>query len=247
LPWRKASKGVLRDRLLVPAWAGAGTLLVLVLFGVHSLAALLAFGLGAFAGAAALRQLVLAARNARRSGQPWWRGVVGRANGGMIVHLGVVVVAVGFAASMSFVQRDEFRLKPGQSARLDGHRVTYLGLERVKYANRTSERAAVRVDGGRVYRPALSKYPFATQAIGTPSVRIGVFQDVYLTLVTTPSNPQGTAVIGVIVTPLVNWLWAGGGIIGLGTALALVPGRRRVPTAPASAPGPLPEPEPVAV
>jgi cytochrome c-type biogenesis protein CcmF len=163
----------------------------------------------------------------------------------MVVHLGVVVVAVGFAASMSFAQRDEFRLKPGQSARLDGHRITYLGVEHVTYANRTSERAKVRVDGGQVYRPALSKYPFATQAIGTPSVRIGVFQDVYLTLVTTPSNPNGTAVIGVIVTPLVNWLWAGGGIIGLGTALALVPGRRRVPTAPASQP--LPEPEPVAV
>jgi cytochrome c-type biogenesis protein CcmF len=245
LPWRKASKGVLRDRLLVPAWAGGATLIVLVLLGVRSLAALLAFGLGAFAGAAALRQLVLAARAARRSGLPWWRGVMGRANGGLIVHLGVVVVAVGFAASMSFVQRDEFRLKPGESARLDGHRITYLGVEHVKFANRTTERAAVRVDGGRVYRPALSKYPFATQAIGTPSVRIGVFQDVYLTLVSTPSNPQGAAVVGMIVTPLVNWLWAGGAIIAIGTALALVPGRRRVPTAPASQA--LPEPEPVAV
>jgi cytochrome c-type biogenesis protein CcmF len=207
----------------------------------------LAFGLGAFAGAAALRQLVLAARAAHRSGQSWWRGVVGRANGGMVVHLGVVVVAVGFAASMSFAQRDEFSLKPGQSARLDGHRITYLGVDHVKYANRTSERARVRVDGGRVYRPALSTYPFATQAIGTPSVRIGVFQDVYLTLVTTPNDPQAKAVIGVIVTPLVNWLWAGGAIIAVGTALALVPGRRRVPTAPASQPLPDPEPEPVAV
>ena len=244
LPWRKASKGVLRDRLLVPAWAGGLTLVVLVAFGIRSVAALLAFGLGAFAGAAALRQLALAARNARRVGEPWWRGVVGRANGGMIVHLGVVVVAVGFAASMSFAQRDEFRLKPGQTARIDGHRVTYLGVDTVKHATHSSERAAVRVDGGTVYRPALSKYPFATQAIGTPSVRVGIFQDVYLTLVTTPSDPNGTAVIGVVVTPMVNWLWAGGGIIGVGTALALVPGRRRVPTAPASLVGPVPEPEP---
>ncbi|MEY2418502.1 MAG: cytochrome c-type biosis protein CcmF [Actinomycetota bacterium] len=247
LPWRKASKGVMRDRLLVPAWIGAITLLALVVFGVRSLAALVAFSLGAFAGAAALRQLVLAARAARRSGQPWWRGVVGRANGGMIVHLGVVVLAVGFAASMSFVQRDEVRLKPGETAKVGRHHVTYLGVDHVKYATRTAERASVRVDGGRVYRPALSKYPFATQAIGTPSVRSGVIDDVYLTLVTTPSDPKGTAVIGIVVTPLVNWLWTGGLIMGLGTALALVPGRRRVPTAPASQPGPVPEPEPVAV
>ncbi|HVV35618.1 MAG TPA: heme lyase CcmF/NrfE family subunit [Acidimicrobiales bacterium] len=248
LPWRKASRGVLRDRLMVPAWAGALTLMVLVLFGVHSLAALLAFGLGAFAAAAALRQLALAARAARRAGQPWWRGVMGRANGGMIVHLGVVIVAVGFAASMSFVQRDEFRLKPGQSARLDGHRITYVGVSRQKHENRTSEVANVRIDGGKIYRPALSKYPFATQAIGTPSVHTGLFEDVYLTLVTTPSSTTGSAVIGVIVTPLVSWLWAGGLVIGLGTVLALVPGKRRVPTAPASAVlGPEPEPEPVAV
>jgi cytochrome c-type biogenesis protein CcmF len=247
LPWRKASKGVLRDRLLVPAWAGGLTLAVLVATGVRSLAALLAFGLGAFGGAAALRQLALAARNARRTGLPWWRGVVGRANGGMVVHLGVVVVAIGFAASMSFAQRNEIRLKPGETARIDWHRVTYHGTDTVKYANRTSERASVRIDDGKVYRPALSKYPFATQAIGTPSVRVGFVHDVYLTLVATPSDPNGTAVSGVVVTPLVNWLWAGGGIIALGTALALVPGRRRVPSAPASQLGPVPDTVPVAV
>jgi len=236
LPWRKASKGVLRQRLIVPAWAGAFTLVVLVAFGVHSLGALLAFGLGAFAGAAALRQLVIAARASRRAGEPWWRGVSGRANGGMVVHIGVVVIAVGFAASMSFVERNEFRLRPGESASLRGHRVTYLGSDTIEYPNRTSVRASVRIDGDRVFRPALSTYPFATQAIGTPSVRGGLFDDVYLTLVAAPTSRGGTAVIGVVVTPLVNWLWAGGAIIAIGTGLALVPGRRRRPTEPSSAP-----------
>ncbi|MEY2426526.1 MAG: cytochrome c-type biosis protein CcmF, partial [Actinomycetota bacterium] len=247
LPWRKASKGVMRDRLLIPAWMGAITLVVLVVAGMRSLAALAAFALGAFAGAAALRQLVLAARAARRAGEPWWRGVSGRANGGMVVHLGVVVVAVAFAASMSFVQRDEFRLKPGQTASLRGHDITYLGSKTVKHPNRTSVSASVRVDGDSVYQPALSNYPFATQSIGTPSVRGGLFDDVYLTLVAAPTAGNGTAVIGVVVTPLVNWLWAGGGIIAIGTALALVPGRRRRPTAPASEGGFVPEPASVAV
>jgi cytochrome c-type biogenesis protein CcmF len=247
LPWRKASKGVMRDRLLIPAWIGGLTLVVLVVAGMRSLAALSAFALGAFAGAAALRQLVLAARAARRAGEPWWRGVSGRANGGMVVHIGVVVLAVAFAASMSFVQRDEFRLKPGQSASLRGHDITYLGSETVKHPNRTSVSASVRVDGDRVYEPALSTYPFATQSIGTPSVRGGLFDDVYLTLVAAPTTRGGSAVIGVVVTPLVNWLWAGGGIIAVGTALALVPGRRRRATAPASEPGFVPEPASVPV
>jgi cytochrome c-type biogenesis protein CcmF len=155
----------------------------------------------------------------------------------MVVHLGVVVLAIGFAASMSFVQRDEIRLKPGQSAKVGGHTVTYLGSRKKAFPNHTATQASIRVDNAKVYRPALSTYPFATQAIGTPSVRGGLVDDVYLTLVSAPTSRNGTAIIGVVVTPLVNWLWGGGAIIAIGTALALVPGkRRRNPTAPASEP-----------
>jgi cytochrome c-type biogenesis protein CcmF len=44
-------------------------------------------------------------------------------------------------------------------------------------------------------------------------------------------------VIGVFVQPLIAWLWIGGLVMGLGTALAAWPGRRRRrPTDPASVP-----------
>ena len=85
LPWRKASAELLRRRLFWPAVAAVAVLVACVAAGVRGLNPLLAFGLGAFAGASALRQLVLATR---RQG---WRGLVGRANGGMIVHIGVVL------------------------------------------------------------------------------------------------------------------------------------------------------------
>jgi hypothetical protein len=42
--------------------------------------------------------------------------------------------------------------------------------------------------------------------------------------------------IGVVIEPLVAWLWAGGLLIGVGGVLALVPGSRRRSTEPASAP-----------
>ena len=41
--------------------------------------------------------------------------------------------------------------------------------------------------------------------------------------------------IGVVIEPLVAWLWAGGLLIGVGGLLALIPGSRRRPTDPASA------------
>ena len=91
LPWRTASTELLSERLLWPAWIGAASLASAVVLGADGWAPLLAFGLAGFAGGAALRQLVLATR---RQG---WRGLVGRANGGMVVHLGVILLAVALA------------------------------------------------------------------------------------------------------------------------------------------------------
>ena len=229
LPWRKASGELLRTRLQWPAWIGTLTVVGCVAFGLRGLAPLLAFGLGGFAAGAALRQIVLATR---RQG---WRGFVGRTNGGMIVHLGVVMIAVAFAASSSYSERGEFRLSPGDEARLGGHRFELLGVREQLYPNRNEIRARVRIDGGDVYAPALQEFPNATQAIGTPSVRTGAREDVYLTLVSVPGDGSDEVVIGVIIRPLIVWLWIGGGLMALGSALAIVPGRRRRPTDPASA------------
>ncbi len=217
LPWRKASTPLLHDRLLVPAWVGVAAVVVAVALGGTGLTPLVAFGLGGFAGGAAVRQLVAAVR---RNGLG---GFVGRTNGGMVVHVGVVIIAIALTASSSYASRGEFRLEPGESASIAGHRITYLGVDTEEHPNRTATVAAVRVDGGAVYRPALSTFPFATQAIGTPSVSTTVAGDVYLTLVRTPESTDGRATIGVIVQPLVVWLWIGGGVMALGTALALLP------------------------
>ncbi|HEV3402066.1 MAG TPA: heme lyase CcmF/NrfE family subunit [Acidimicrobiales bacterium] len=252
LPWRKASGELLHHRLQVPAWVGTLTVVVCVAVGVRGLAPLLAFGLGAFAAAAAVRQLVLSTRAARAKGGPAWRGLVGRSNGGMVVHLGVVLVAVAFAASSSFDHRRQFRLEPGQTATLAGHTVTYLGTSEERRSNKVTVAARVRVDGDRVFEPALHRFPFATQSIGSPSVRVGPFEDVYLTLVAAPEEGQTAAVIGVNIQPLVVWLWIGGGVMALGTLLAAWPGRtrRRPGESPAAQPAvdrvPAADDEPVA-
>ncbi len=230
LPWRKASGELLRRRLFWPAAVAVGVLVACVAGGVRGLDPLLAFGLGAFAGASALRQLLI---SARRQG---WRGFVGRANGGMVVHLGVVIIAVAFAASHSFSHQTQLTLSQGETARFDGHSFSYLGMRTIPGATHSAVEALVRVDGGRVYGPAISDYPFASEEIGTPSVRSRPTEDVYLTLAATPAKPGAPVVIGVIVEPLVMWIWIGGGVIIAGCALSAWPGgRRRRPTDPVGA------------
>lgn len=220
LPWRKASGELLRQRLVWPASAAATVLALCVITGVRGFNPLLAFTLGAFAAASALRQLIIAVR--RQGG----RGFVGRVNGGMIVHLGVIMIAIAFAASHSFAHQSQVSLRSGQSATVGGHGVTLLGTQTVRSAQKTSLEARVRVDNAGVYRPAISQYPFANDTVGTPAVRSTPQTDVYLTLAAPPDG-NGVAVIGVIVEPGVMWVWLGGLVVVGGTALAAFPGRRR--------------------
>ncbi|MHB1930457.1 MAG: heme lyase CcmF/NrfE family subunit, partial [Acidimicrobiales bacterium] len=152
LPWRKASGELLAHRLLWPAAAAVATLVACVAAGVRGVDPLLAFGLGAFAGGSALRQLLLASR---RQG---WRGLVGRANGGMVVHLGIVIIAVAFAASHSYERQTTLILRPAQTVVYQGQRLTYLGMEDVSGANRTGIAARLVVDG-HTELPAINDYP----------------------------------------------------------------------------------------
>ncbi|MCC6434363.1 MAG: heme lyase CcmF/NrfE family subunit [Acidimicrobiales bacterium] len=235
LPWRKASGELLSQRLLWPAWAAVAVVAVAAAVGARGFVPFIAFALGGFAGGAALRQVVLATR---RQG---WRGLVGRANGGMIVHLGVVLIAVGMAASSAYLRDSEFSLAPGQSATLGDHTVTYLGLQTVERSEKRSYVAAVQIDGGPIYEPSINLFRSTGQSVGEPSVRSSWKDDVYLTLEQQLPGDDGVAVIRVIVQPLVVWLWIGGALMALGTVLAAFPGRRRRrPTDPVSAPADAP-------
>lgn len=222
LPWRKTAGEVLSERLIWPIWAGVLAILAAVLLGGRGWGALLAFGLGGFAGGAALRQLVLAVR---RQG---WRGVVGRTNGGMIVHLGVVFIAVALGASNAYVRQASFEMTPGTTASLSGHTFTFIGTEVAAFNNRVERQVAVRVDDGQVYSPAIANYDFAGRAIGIPSVRTSLTNDVFL-FVDHISDDGNTISLRVTVQPLVIWLWIGGFVMALGTLLALVPTRRKEP------------------
>jgi len=232
LPWRTTNVETLSQRLLWPGWIGALTLFAAVALGARGWAALATFGLGGFAGGAALRQVVLATR---RQG---WRGFVGRTNGGMVVHLGVVVVAVAIAASGSYAETHEHRYERGQTRTISGHEITYLDTVQIEERNRLVTKVRVQVDGGKVYAPALSQYDGFGQLIGTPSVKTGLREDVYLKITRLPQEEGGPVVLTVIIEPMAVWLWVGGGIIAAGTLLAAWPGRRRRPIDPVSAPVP---------
>ncbi len=229
LPWRKAGQELLRDRLFWPAWCGVIALAASVAVGADGVQSLIAFGLGGFAAGSALRQLVLATR---RQG---WRGLVGRANGGMVVHLGVIIIAVALAASNAYTHTQRFVMERGDTAAFAGHTFTYQGTVEETDSRRVTIKAQVLIDDEVVYEPSLHRYTQTGMLVGTPSVRSNAVKDLYLTLDEVQSGGE-RATIRVAVKPLILWVWVGGGVVVLGTLLSAFPGRRRKPTDPVSAP-----------
>jgi cytochrome c-type biogenesis protein CcmF len=135
LAWRRISWDAARRVFVVPAIVGALAGLGLALF-TDAAAKPWALALFAFAAFAltGLAQEFWRGAAARRSlsGGSMPQALVGvvsrnrRRYGGYIVHAGVAVLLIGIAASSSFQTNRDVRLAPGQSAVVDGRRVTYV-------------------------------------------------------------------------------------------------------------------------
>ena len=210
--------------------------IVIGVLGATSFAPLLAFFLAGFAAGSAIRQLALATR---RQGV---RGLLGRANGGMVVHLGVILIAMGLAASNSYTRSAEFTLQKGETVAFAGHRFTLTDVTDFKTDRSVGIKAHVSIDGGAPYAPAITKYTQQGMDVATPSVKTSLAGDIYLSVENGSKPSTGVAKIKIFLKPLIVWLWIGGLLCGLGTVLAAFPGRfRRNPIDPVSAPIPLDE------
>ena len=254
LPWRATSGAVLRDRLLIPAWSGAVAMVVALVLGARGFTDVIVFGLAGFALAGIVRQFAVGTRAQRRTSGRGWLGSLRatvqsnpRLYGGLVVHVGVVLIAVSLAASSGYATKREVRLARGESATVAGYRVTYLGSKTSRTGQNDQVSARVRIEHGDdvlgVYAPAIKSFPGTSGGIGTPSVRTGLLRDVYLTLISSP-NERGRVTIGVAINPMILWLWIGGLTIGLGTLVALAPTARRLRRGGAASDGaspPLPE------
>jgi cytochrome c-type biogenesis protein CcmF len=200
--------------------------------GADGWAPLVAFGLGGFAAGAALRQIVLATR---RQG---WRGLVGRANGGMVVHLGVIMVAVALVASNAYTSTRTVDATLNEPIEVLGHQVELVGVRVDKTAREERSVAEVQIDGGKVLEPAMTTYLQRGEVIPTPGVGSTLRYDLYITVAENDPPAADATVVGLQIQkkPLMMWMWLGGLMMALGTVLAAFPGRRRDPLDPVSAP-----------
>jgi cytochrome c-type biogenesis protein CcmF len=233
LPWRKGSLELLRGKFRWPTVAALATGIALAVAGVRAPLAWLAFVLAVFSVGLLLVEFI-GPTNARHraTGESWpvalWRVCASnrRRYGGYVVHLGVLVLAVGVASSATFRREQEWTLGVGATEPFGRYQVRLDSVWAVHESNRDGVIAATTVSvGDRVLtrlNPRLNYYKSAMEPIGTPAVRESLREDIYLVLMAYTADGK-RATIKAIASPLVAWIWLGGGIMGLGALFALWP------------------------
>ena len=225
LPARDVSWRLAFEKVFPFLAIAMATVLAAVVLGLRDKGVIAAYGFGAFALSGAVSRMVSQLKRLSRGSSLSARAA---ALGSSLAHLGVGIVAIALATSTAFGVRTELKLSPFSSGYFQGHRFTYQGVTTLVTPSRSSLRASILIDGTGPYLPQISQFGTNTQVIGTPSVKTGITEDIYLTLDSPPQSSGGAVMLGVVVEPLVSWLWVGGAVMGVGglASVAQALGRR---------------------
>jgi cytochrome c-type biogenesis protein CcmF len=251
ISWRRMSRGSLARLVRIPLIAGAAVAAVLAIVGVSSPGALLGFSLCAFTATAIGSEFARGSRIYRERGHRWvsalWQTLLRnrRRYGGYIVHLGVVLIVLGFAGSAFKTERVS-ELEVGNSMEVGAYTLTYDALE----TGETAEKAinSVEIDvvrGGdqiATLRPQLNFHFAQNQRQSEVAIRTTPAEDLYV--VVSALDPDGTAALRAFVNPLTWWIWAGA-VVMLAGMMVLMTGGAPV-AAPSLSRAPRPEPAVVA-
>ncbi len=238
LPWRRSTPDAAWRSLWLPTAGGIVTVLVLVLLGIHQPYALTGFGLAAFIVTGILAEWHRGSRARGRSlGEPYPLAFLRLiwANrpryGGYIVHLSVVMVALGVVGASFFNTQRDLVLAPEESAVIAGYEIRYLGTNEVPKGNRTEFTSTVELyrDGQLLdtLHPSRAFYPSFNMAATRAAIRSTPVDDFYL--VPSENLANGSVGFRVLVNPLVWWMWVAGPFLVLGTLVSLWPSAARVP------------------
>src|SRR5207249_2265536 len=213
----------------------AAAFTVFYALGVRSALAVLSLALTVFVAATIGLDFWRATRARLRMGEsilPAMTGLLARHNrryGGFVVHLGILVIAVGVTGSQAWSVQTETTLKVGEAANIGGYNVRFDRLEAAEESNHAKIVGTFTVGGTRrpaVMQPSKKYYPQEMSPIAGVDYWIGLKEDLYLVLGDfTRDGRQAT--VKIQVNRLVTVIWIGGLILTLGTVLSVMPERRK--------------------
>jgi cytochrome c-type biogenesis protein CcmF len=235
IAWRRASLDNLKRSFLWPVALGIVAAAAAFALGVRSLLAALTLATTVFVAVTIAVDFTRATRARLRLGEsllPAMGGLLLRHNrryGGFVVHLGILIIALGVMGSHAWSVQTETTLHRGETAELAGYRFRFDGLTAAEESNHFKVVGAFTVSNGRVLgvlRPAKKFYPQEQAPIAYVDYRLGLKEDLYLVLGDF-ARDGSQATIKLQVNRLVSWIWIGGLVLTLGALLSILPERHK--------------------
>ncbi|MBF0425573.1 MAG: heme lyase CcmF/NrfE family subunit [Magnetococcales bacterium] len=234
IPWRRGS-GRLLLRELAPFLPPALLAPLLAWFGgVRHPYGLIGIGLVVFVFATHARDFYRGVRTRRRQEGVSLLSALGRLiarnrrrYGGVITHLGILLMVVGFIGSGLLHQERDLVLRPGDVTDIGPWRLTFETLRPVARDNWQADEAVVRAVKGEVTRVLLPQkrlYHGSPQPMAEAAIYATWREDLYVVL--GDAVGEGGRAFRIYLNPLVRWIWWGAGVMALGVGVALTQGRR---------------------
>ncbi|MDA0287084.1 MAG: heme lyase CcmF/NrfE family subunit [Proteobacteria bacterium] len=232
LAWRKSSKESLRRNFQNPMiTATVGTIILAVFIPFH-LEAFTIFWIAIFV---TVTILIEVGKAAHVKGKQLQAGpLVGlihvfqrnqRRYGGLVIHLGVVLMFLGFAGTFFSEERD-LTLEREEMVPLNAYYLKFTGVEQFQVRNATHRAAVIEVyDQDKqlleVMKPAKSFYPTQPQPLTEIALRREFLKDLYLIFSSESGADSELVTIKTYVNPLVGWAWMALPVFTLGIGICL--------------------------
>ncbi len=233
IAWRRASARNLRRSFTVPLALGFVTGIVIFAAGWRNYYAVVCFSISAFVLATIFMEFYRGTRARQalmgEAAPQALANLIGknrRRYGGYVIHVGVVMVFIGVAASSAFRLEEQETIKKGDVVTIGAFALTYKDIHFTDGAHYSSMLAEIEVrKNGAVVEtlyPEKRFYKKQQQPTTEVALRSTLLEDLYLVLGSYDDKSELMTMI-VFVNPLVNWLWIGGLVMVLGTVIVMSP------------------------
>jgi len=147
-----------------------------------------------------------------------------RRYGGYIIHLGVVMMALGIVGDEFFKAETQGTIGAGQSLTVENYTLTFESVKRYLGDDQEIVEAKARLyrDGEYIttLAPRRDYYISQKQPVTVPGVYSTPGADVYVLLVGWEEIGLNASTFKIYINPLINWVWAGGITFIIGTLIA---------------------------
>jgi cytochrome c-type biogenesis protein CcmF len=234
IAWRKASLSHLRYQFAFPTAAMLVAAGVCFATGIQtSWAAVICFSFCAFVIGTISQEFVRGVGvRKKNTGSDVVSALLGmvirgrRRYGGYIVHVGIVLMFVGFAGT-AYQKESEVRLEPGNDTKIGRYTLHFdrLAHEEDRQKEMVTGEVTALVDGKVIDHMRPAKWFFhnhESEPTTEVAIRRSPAEDLYITL-GNYDLAEGNVTLKVVVNPVVDWIWFGFMLLAIGTGVALIP------------------------